>query len=142
MAYNAERRRSLALGLKAARRRANVSASHASQMIAANGVKCSRGTLLAWERGVGRTSREPFASDLAVIARVYCCKVDEFFMEAAPDAGADLKINLHAPHGAPSVPGAKLQSSPASGMLKAMADGSPSSNERPRITPGSPPSAN
>jgi hypothetical protein len=34
---------------------------------------------LAWERGIGRTSREPFASDLAVIASVYGCSVADFF---------------------------------------------------------------
>lgn len=144
MAYNAERRRNLGLALKAARQRANFSASHASQIISANGIKCSRGTLLAWERGIGRTSREPFASDLAVIARVYGCEVDDFFKKVHPDAEADLKVNVHAPHDVSVIPVGKMQSSsgdsPASGVPKAMA-GSNAFSQKATINPDGPPSA-
>lgn len=48
-------------------------------MFLSRGLQCSRGTLLAWERGFGRTSREPFASDLVVIAAGYNCSVNDLF---------------------------------------------------------------
>lgn len=86
MPYDHLRRAALAEKLKAARRAAGLSASVASALIDAKGLKCSRGTLLAWERGFGRTSREPFASDLAVIAQVYGCSVEHFFNSAVTDA--------------------------------------------------------
>jgi len=73
----------LASGLKAARNKAGLSANGAAGLIAVRGVACTRGTLLAWERGAGCTSREPFASDLSVIANVYGCKVGEFFRQAS-----------------------------------------------------------
>jgi hypothetical protein len=42
-------------------------------------IPCTRGTLIAWERGEGVTSREPFASDLGVLALVLRCQVSDFF---------------------------------------------------------------
>jgi transcriptional regulator with XRE-family HTH domain len=84
MAYNSQRRSQLGAGLKAARRRAGLSASDASAALTAKGLKCRRGTLLAWERGVGPTSREPFSSDLRLIASLYGCDVQDFFNDAAP----------------------------------------------------------
>lgn len=85
MSYNADRRRVLGRGLKAARMRVSLSAAGASELITAKGVKCTSGTLLAWERGKGVTSREPFASDLLVIASVYGCSLNDFFQR--PEAG-------------------------------------------------------
>ena len=79
MPYHAKRRIHLAMGLKAARRRAALSAKAASAFLTAEGIPCRRGTLLAWERGEGPTSREPFASDLATIAAVYGFAVQDFF---------------------------------------------------------------
>src|SRR5579859_2458620 len=81
MSYDSHRRAMFAKGLKAARQRAGVSAQEASAQLAARGLECSLGTLLAWERGVGTTTREPSASDLAVIAAIYACPVDFFFQE-------------------------------------------------------------
>jgi transcriptional regulator with XRE-family HTH domain len=71
-----------AAALKAARRRSGLSAQQAAALLAAQGLVCSRGTLLAWERGQGPTTREPFASDLAIIAGIYRCAVDELFKGA------------------------------------------------------------
>ncbi len=79
MAFDIEGRRTLALGLKTARKRCGLSALRAASLMAERGLKCTRGTLLAWERGAGVTSREPFASDLTVIASVYGCSVQDFF---------------------------------------------------------------
>lgn len=79
MAYHVERRAQLASGLKAARRNSGLSAQTAASMLAMHGIRCSRGTLLAWERGRGKTSREPFASDLQAIAEIYGCSVDDLF---------------------------------------------------------------
>lgn len=84
MTYDPERRQRLGLALKAARQRAGLSASAASALIVAQGLKCSRGTLLAWERGIGRTSREPFCSDLNLIASIYKCSVNDFFAGMLP----------------------------------------------------------
>lgn len=87
MPYDVDRRAQLAEGLKAARRTSGLSAQSAANMLAAHGIRCSRGTLLAWERGRGKTSREPFASDLNAIAIVYGCTVDDLFakrVEATP----------------------------------------------------------
>lgn len=89
MTYNIERRKMLGMALKAARQGAGLSASAASALIAARGLKCSRGTLLAWERGVGRTSREPFCSDLNLIAAVYQCSINDFFTNALEPSAAN-----------------------------------------------------
>lgn len=85
MVYDMSRRAALAEGLKAARRETGLSASSASALLVAKGLRCSRGTLLAWERGTGKTSREPFASDLATIAALYGCSVDAFFSYGRSD---------------------------------------------------------
>lgn len=85
MTYDQARRQRLAQRLKEVRQKLGFSATVASATIAARGLKCSRGTLLAWERGTGPTSREPFASDLIVIAAVYGCLVSEFFAAARDD---------------------------------------------------------
>lgn len=81
MAYDPLRRKLLGRGLKEARRQAGISASTAAAAISARGLHCTRGTLLAWERGVGRTSREPFCSDLCLIAGIYQCCVNDFFKD-------------------------------------------------------------
>ena len=47
---------------------------------------------MAWERGIGPTTREPFASDLAIISEVYGCQVDEFF---AVEPSADGQLRSH-----------------------------------------------
>lgn len=93
MSYNAERRGILAWGLKVARKNATFSASAAAAAIAAAGIPCSRGTLLAWERGDGYTSREPFGSDLPIIAAIYGCSIADFFTQPKPDiADAELPV--------------------------------------------------
>ena len=78
MAYDPICRWTFADGLKAARNRAGLSATKAAARIAAMGIQCSPGALLSWERGRGST-REPFASNLTVIASVYGCTVNELF---------------------------------------------------------------
>jgi hypothetical protein len=103
MSYDTDRRCKLARGLKAARRNVNLSAAVAARLISAKGVKCTRGTLLSWERGHGLTSREPFASDLPIFAGIYECDVNALFgqSEAAdatdqllqPNAEAELATN-------------------------------------------------
>lgn len=80
MSYDSKRRCVLALGLKAARKKAGLSAADAARLISATGIRCTQGTLLAWERGTGVTCREPFASDLPIIAGIYCCKIGDFFV--------------------------------------------------------------
>ncbi len=80
MPYNVGRRTILAKGLKTARQKAALSAKEASERLTAAGVNCTRGTLLAWERGGGRTSREPFASDLWLISHAYGIAVSELFV--------------------------------------------------------------
>jgi transcriptional regulator with XRE-family HTH domain len=104
--YDIERRTNLAKRLKAARQRAALSAKEAAEKLTSLGVACSRGTLLAWERGGGRTSREPFASDLNVLATAYACSVNVFFDEMpGPDpAASDASPTL--PHAAESSLGA------------------------------------
>jgi len=77
--YNSSRRSILAQGLKAARQKANLKSDEAAKLLSEMGLSCRRGTLLAWERGVGTTSREPYASDLPLIAHVYGCNVSDFF---------------------------------------------------------------
>jgi transcriptional regulator with XRE-family HTH domain len=108
MSYDPERRRLLGLALKTARQRTGLSAAAASALIIAKGLKCSRGTLLAWERGAGRTSREPFCSDLNLIAAVYQCSVNDFFYNelqtALPD-GNDAPARMSA---APAADGERL----------------------------------
>jgi transcriptional regulator with XRE-family HTH domain len=79
MSYDCQRRTVLGTGLKAARKRAGLSAKKAANVLLQKGLRCTRGTLLAWERGGGLTSREPFASDLVVIASAYGCSVEDFF---------------------------------------------------------------
>ncbi len=93
--YDITRRASFANGLKAARKRSGLSAQDAASQLTAKGIDCTRGTLLAWERGSGPTTREPFASDLPMIASVYHCTVDLFFSSGPvehppqPDAAKD-----------------------------------------------------
>lgn len=84
MSYDIDRRTVLAVGLKAARKRAGLSANKAASLLLSLGLRCTRGTLLAWERGGGMTSREPFASDLIVIASAYGCTVQDFFQMDRP----------------------------------------------------------
>ncbi len=98
MAYNADRRTILARGLKAARRSAELNATDAAKFISAMGIQCTRGTLFAWERGAGATSREPYASDLVVIARVYRCTVNDFFAQS----------EVHAANGQPETNGQQV----------------------------------
>lgn len=86
MAYHVERRAQLANGLKSARRNSGLSAQTAASLLATHGIRCSRGTLLAWERGQGKTSREPFASDLHAIASIYGCTVDDLFSRRSEPA--------------------------------------------------------
>ena len=81
MPYNIDRRSDLACGLKSARRNMKLTAASASKLISAKGVKCARGTLVAWERGNGLGSREPFASDLPIIAGIYECDVADLFRQ-------------------------------------------------------------
>ena len=92
MSFDTYRRASLAFGMKAARRRAHLSTNGAANLITAAGIKCTRGSLLAWERGVGYTSREPFASDLPAIAKVYGCAVGDLFVE--PQAAVSDELQL------------------------------------------------
>jgi transcriptional regulator with XRE-family HTH domain len=79
MSYHANRRAVFAACLKTARRKSGLSASKAAQLLQSHGLACTRGTLLAWERGQGPTSREPFASDLSIIALVYGCGIEALF---------------------------------------------------------------
>jgi len=79
VSFDIDRRTALGRGLKTARNRAGLSVKEAASKLSSLGLECKRGTLLAWERGGGRSSREPFASDLGVIAALYGCRVDEFF---------------------------------------------------------------
>ena len=81
--FDIGRRNVLSAGLKAARNRAGLSANEAASLLVSRGIPCKRGTLLAWERGSGQSTREPYASDLTMIASVYGCSVDEFFNPAS-----------------------------------------------------------
>jgi transcriptional regulator with XRE-family HTH domain len=85
MSYDCERRTILGAGLKMARKRAGLSAKKAVSLLLEKGLPCTRGTLLAWERGGGLTSREPFASDLTVLASAYGCSVQDFFGVKVPE---------------------------------------------------------
>lgn len=85
--YHVDRRAVLARGLKLARQRRGLSATSASEALVGRGLRCKRATLLAWERGRGDTSREPYASDLAVIASVYGCTVNDLFRQTQENAG-------------------------------------------------------
>jgi transcriptional regulator with XRE-family HTH domain len=87
VSFDIDRRTALGRGLKTARNRAGMTVKEAASKLSSLGLECKRGTLLAWERGGGRSSREPFASDLAVIATLYGCQVNEFFPHDAPDFG-------------------------------------------------------
>jgi transcriptional regulator with XRE-family HTH domain len=86
--FDLGRRARLARGLKAARFRAKFPAKQAAMLLTSMGLSCQRGTLLAWERGRGTTSREPYASDLPVIAAVYGCSVDDLFGEPMIEMGS------------------------------------------------------
>jgi transcriptional regulator with XRE-family HTH domain len=77
--FDRERRYTLGRGLKAARKARGLSADKAAFLISLHGVKCSKRNLLSWEQGQGREAREPHASDLPVIALVYCCEIAVFF---------------------------------------------------------------
>lgn len=81
MTYHPDRRKRLGECLKAARKQAGLSATKAALLLQSKGLRCSRGTVLAWERGLGHTSREPFSSDLRLIAEAYACTVDDFFKD-------------------------------------------------------------
>lgn len=89
MSYDPERRRSLAEGLKSARRRAGISSAAAAARLSVLGLKCTRGALLAWERGSGRTSREPFASDIGLFAALYDCSVADIYLPPPPTSAQD-----------------------------------------------------
>ena len=56
-------------------------AAQAATAISAIGLPVTSGTILAWERGAGVTAREPFASDLPVLASVYGCSIGELLQE-------------------------------------------------------------
>jgi hypothetical protein len=86
--FDSNRRTALAHGLKAARRHAGLGSAEAALEITRRGLACQRGTLLAWERGSGATSREPYASDLTILAAVYDCTIGELFAKLAPGASA------------------------------------------------------
>jgi transcriptional regulator with XRE-family HTH domain len=86
MSFHTQRRAAFAARLKKIRRKSGLSASAAAELIRNHGLACSRGTLLAWERGQGTTSREPFASDLSILAAVFNCRIEDFF---GGDAEAD-----------------------------------------------------
>lgn len=95
MSYDIDRRTVLAMGLKSARKRAGLSANKAASLLLSRGLRCTRGTLLAWERGGGMTSREPFASDLIVIADSYGCSVKDFFqMDRAATTSPEPELEL------------------------------------------------
>lgn len=83
MSYHPDRRKRLGQCLKAARKKAGLSATKAALLLQSKGLRCSRGTVLAWERGYGHTSREPFSSDLGVIADAYACSIDEFYQDCS-----------------------------------------------------------
>jgi transcriptional regulator with XRE-family HTH domain len=101
ISFDIERRTSLGKGLKAARNRAGFSVKEAAARLSSQGLECKRGTLLAWERGGGRSSREPFASDLQLIASMYGCHVDDFFSPLARETSgvAEILENGEATHG-------------------------------------------
>lgn len=96
MTCNVDRRGDLDRGLKAARKKTELGATAAAHLIALTGIKCGRGTLLAWERGNRAMSREPFASDLPIIAEVYCCNIGDFFISSDIDEEAGLTSDLYA----------------------------------------------
>lgn len=79
--FDPERRARLAKGLKRARERSGMTSKEASAELTQRGLPCTLGTLLAWERGTGVTSREPFASDLGLIAELYRCTVESLFAD-------------------------------------------------------------
>ncbi len=96
MAFDIDRRARLGRGLKIARRKLALTCADAARLISTAGVRCSEATLMAWERGRGRGSREPFASDLSVIARVYGCRIDDLcecnHMNMADKAESDARL--------------------------------------------------
>ena len=49
-----------------------------------HGITCEWETILAWEHASGETSREPSASDLAIIALAFGCSVGELFVGREP----------------------------------------------------------
>ena len=55
--FDIDRRTSLGRGLKAAQIAAGFSVKEAASKLSSFGLECKRGTLLAWERGGGRSSR-------------------------------------------------------------------------------------
>lgn len=83
--FDPERRARLARGLKRARERAGLTSKEAAAELTRLGLPCTLGTLLAWERGSGVTSREPFASDLGLIAELYHCSVEALFADEAAE---------------------------------------------------------
>jgi transcriptional regulator with XRE-family HTH domain len=93
ISFDIERRTALGSGLKAARNRAGFTVKEAAGRLSARGLECKRGTLLAWERGGGRSSREPFASDLQLIASIYGCHVDDFFSPLARNVSGVTEIS-------------------------------------------------
>jgi len=75
--------------------KAGLSAAAAAKLILAAGIKCRRGTLLAWERGNAPTCREPFASDLPIIAGVYGCDVSDFFVPSDCESEVSVANGRH-----------------------------------------------
>lgn len=80
--FNSDRRAILSRGLKSARQKARLSSREAIAMLSANGLSYRRSTLLAWEHH-GDSSREPFASDLPILAIIYNCSVEDLFAESS-----------------------------------------------------------
>jgi transcriptional regulator with XRE-family HTH domain len=77
--YDIVRHEILATNLRAARKRAGLSATEAAQRMQESSVACTRATLLRWERIGGSRGSEPHASDLPVIAQVYECSISRLF---------------------------------------------------------------
>jgi hypothetical protein len=88
MGYNDRRRFLLAMGLKAARTRAGFAVDSAVWLLTEAGVRCSLRRLAAWECGSGAASSEPCCSDLPILANVYGCQVNDFYMYADVDQSA------------------------------------------------------
>lgn len=79
MPFNNIQHQILAQGLRAARNTIGLNLEEAADRISGMGVRCSRGSLLSWERVSGERAKEPFASSLPTIAAAYECTVNTFF---------------------------------------------------------------
>ena len=79
MAHDPQRRKQLAKRLKAARVKAKLTIPEASERITGWGVAASEWQVMNWEGGTGKIGGEPFPSDLPILAKVYGCRVADFF---------------------------------------------------------------